>query len=96
MEPVQQLKKAIFEEVVDLSTPSSCTLPISLDIPVFLLSALTVQQKAKMMKCLNQLSFKVLNSNNWEDECTHLIVGYPSRSEKYLAACASGRWYMAH
>ena len=26
--------------------------------------------------------------------CTHLIVGKPSRSEKYLGALASGKWLL--
>lgn len=30
----------------------------------------------------------------WQSDCTHLIAGCPSRSEKYLAAMVSGAWIL--
>lgn len=28
------------------------------------------------------------------DRCTHVVVSSPSRNEKYLAACAAGKWVL--
>jgi hypothetical protein len=35
-----------------------------------------------------------LDTAHWSSDCTHLIVGKPNRTEKYLAAVASGCWIL--
>lgn len=34
------------------------------------------------------------DAKTYKNECTHLIVGNPTRSEKFLSACAAGRWIL--
>lgn len=36
----------------------------------------------------------VLEKQSFDPSCTHVIVGYPLRNEKYLAAMAAGKWIL--
>ncbi|KAK9765595.1 protein kinase activating protein dpb11 [Basidiobolus ranarum] len=62
--------------------------------PKFLLSSMTGEFKNRLIKTIRRLGGVIFNTDQWTSECTHLIVGYPSRSEKFLAACASGAWVL--
>jgi BRCA1 C Terminus (BRCT) domain len=42
---------------------------------------------------IQRLGGILLESTGWHPECTHLVVGAESRSEKYLAAIAARVWY---
>ena len=55
------------------------------------MSALNEDLKAKCMQQLRSLGIRFIDSSKWNQDCTHLIAGYPTRSEKYLAACAAGK-----
>jgi hypothetical protein len=41
---------------------------------------------------IKDLGASVIETNFYDTHCTHLIVGKPTRAEKYLAACAAGKW----
>jgi hypothetical protein len=41
---------------------------------------------------IDGLGGRVLQTALFSPECTHVIVGVPSRSEKFLAAMAAGKW----
>eukprot|EP01134_Creolimax_fragrantissima_P002203 CFRG2203T1 len=60
----------------------------------FHLSAMSQNEKAKMVGILKSLNIQILSSNNSDPSCTHLIVRLPTGSEKYLAACAAGIWVL--
>ena len=42
---------------------------------------------------IERLGGHVINVPHFDPTCTHVVVGRPSRGEKYLAACAAGKWY---
>ena len=42
---------------------------------------------------IERLGGRVINVPHFDPTCTHVVVGRPSRGEKYLAACAAGKWY---
>jgi hypothetical protein len=41
---------------------------------------------------IRRLGGTVLEQQEFDASCTHVIVERPSRSEKYLAGCAAGKW----
>ena len=43
---------------------------------------------------VEELGGEVCSSQGFSPNCTHVIVGRPSRSEKYLAAIAAGKWVL--
>ncbi|XP_068103653.1 SMC5-SMC6 complex localization factor protein 1 [Hyperolius riggenbachi] len=51
------------------------------------------EEKESLVKLLHTLPCVFLDSEKFE-LCTHLIAKKPSRSEKWLAACASGKWVL--
>ena len=59
-----------------------------------LLSALNKSEKTQLTTMIKDLEGTSLDSATWDSKCTHLIAGNPNRSEKYLAACASGVWVL--
>lgn len=60
---------------------------------VFALSGLTPDQRSTFPRILTELGGEVLRSgSNWEPRATHLIIGSLTKSEKFLAGCASGAW----
>lgn len=61
---------------------------------VFLLSSLNVQEKADYGALIQDLGGEYCESDHFTSKCTHLVVGRSSRTEKYLAACASGKWVL--
>ena len=43
---------------------------------------------------IEELGGEVCSSQGFSPNCTHVIVGRPSHSEKYLAAIAAGKWVL--
>ena len=41
-----------------------------------------------------RLGGQVLDGSFFNPACTHLVVGKPSRNEKYLSAVAAGKWVL--
>ncbi|KAL2916595.1 DNA topoisomerase 2-binding protein 1 [Polyrhizophydium stewartii] len=61
---------------------------------VFLFSGIPQQQRRSMAESVKRVGGRVLDIEGWDHSCTHLVVSAPGRSEKFLAACASGRWIL--
>lgn len=62
--------------------------------PYFLLSGLSAHEKNKYSEIINRLGGHVMEMQYFDAKCTHVVVGVPTRSEKYLAACAAGKWVL--
>ena len=60
----------------------------------FLLSGLTPSQKNQYSEIIKKLGGTVIDQQYFDLRCTHVVVGTPTRSEKYLAACAAGKWVL--
>lgn len=58
----------------------------------FLLSSLEPEQRQRLAAIIVQLGGLLLESSSYDPSCTHVVVGMPTRTEKYLAACAAGKW----
>ena len=43
---------------------------------------------------VSKLGGQVLDGRFFNPACTHLVVGKPSRNEKFLAAVAAGKWVL--
>ncbi|XP_051970919.1 DNA topoisomerase 2-binding protein 1 [Xyrauchen texanus] len=62
--------------------------------PRFLLSSLNPQERIDYSHLIEELGGVVLEKQSFDPSCTHVIVGYPLRNEKYLAAMAAGKWIL--
>nr|XP_055037892.1 DNA topoisomerase 2-binding protein 1 [Misgurnus anguillicaudatus]XP_055037894.1 DNA topoisomerase 2-binding protein 1 [Misgurnus anguillicaudatus] len=62
--------------------------------PRFLLSSLNPQERIDYSHLIEELGGVVLEKQSFDPSCTHVIVGYPLRNEKYLAAMAAGKWVL--
>ena len=60
----------------------------------FLMTGIPARKRSQLIKSITQLGGEFLNSDVWDSQCTHLIIGKPSRTEKILAGCASGAWFL--
>ena len=63
--------------------------------PRVLLSALDAEQKRRLQDIIRRLGGQTIEQNTFDRSCTHLVVGKANRTEKYLAALASGKWVLA-
>ncbi|XP_046578028.1 LOW QUALITY PROTEIN: uncharacterized protein LOC124285806 [Haliotis rubra] len=61
---------------------------------VFLISGLSGGERKKYGKIIQQLGGIYFDIDSFKASCTHVICGKLSRSEKYLGACATGRWIL--
>ncbi|XP_052398540.1 DNA topoisomerase 2-binding protein 1-A isoform X1 [Carassius gibelio] len=64
------------------------------DPPRFLLSSLNPQERIDYNHLIEELGGVVLEKQSFDPSCTHVVVGYPLRNEKYLAAMAAGKWIL--
>ncbi|XP_071943540.1 DNA topoisomerase 2-binding protein 1-like isoform X2 [Antedon mediterranea] len=62
--------------------------------PVFMMSSLRPQEKLDYAALIEQLGGIVKDATYFDKSTTHLIVGQPSRNEKYLSALSTGRWIL--
>eukprot|EP00038_Savillea_parva_P031985 m.92593 g.92593 ORF g.92593 m.92593 type:complete len:1437 (-) comp9964_c0_seq2:206-4516(-) len=62
--------------------------------PFFLLTGMEDSRKAEFSEIICSLDGKVDDAKIYKEACTHLIVGNPTRSEKFLSACAAGKWIL--
>lgn len=67
---------------------------IASSAPTFMLSSLGESQRVQFTRYALKNNIRVINANEWCDEATHLICGSLARSEKFLAACATGCWVL--
>lgn len=70
----------------DILTVMPPVFVVDLDLPIIPLNL------TAFFLVIRDLGGMVIESNFYDARCTHLVVGKPSRAEKYLAACASGKW----
>jgi hypothetical protein len=66
------------------------------NLPFFCFTGLTEAEKRKGSRIVEELGGgqAPLDNPSWDHRTTHLISGRPSRSEKFLAAIASGAWIL--
>ncbi|XP_072546997.1 DNA topoisomerase 2-binding protein 1 isoform X2 [Salminus brasiliensis] len=62
--------------------------------PRFQLSSLSPQERIDYSHLIEELGGIVLEKQCFDPSCSHIIVGYPLRNEKYLAAMAAGKWIL--
>ena len=79
------------EETMKDEAPSSKSQGVE-ERKVFQFSGLSPEEKMEMKTALDALGGELLESSNFEYDCTHLIVKQPARNEKFLACVASGRY----
>ncbi|XP_022099813.1 DNA topoisomerase 2-binding protein 1-like isoform X2 [Acanthaster planci] len=60
----------------------------------FLLSGMRQEEKIDYSALVEQLGGVVNDEMYFDPSCTHLVVGNPTRNEKYLASLASGKWVL--
>jgi hypothetical protein len=66
---------------------------IRVEDKVFMFTGLTVGDRQLIAREIPGLGGRCLNHDRWDTACTHLIVSNPQKTEKFLAACASGAWF---
>ncbi|XP_047674009.1 SMC5-SMC6 complex localization factor protein 1 isoform X3 [Tachysurus fulvidraco] len=60
---------------------------------VFQMSGLKdLQQKTELLQAIRQLQGHYIGGSVYKEAMTHLITAKPIASEKFLAACAAGKW----
>ncbi|XP_016345526.1 DNA topoisomerase 2-binding protein 1 [Sinocyclocheilus anshuiensis] len=101
--PAETLQNRETPEALTLAFPTSKPAVPSLpqiedeevkDPPRFLLSSLNPQERIDYSHLIEELGGVVLEKQSFDPSCTHVIVGYPLRNEKYLAAMAAGKWIL--
>lgn len=60
--------------------------------PLILITAVSDSVKKRAMLVFKKIGVNFLAKSDFIPEATHLICGTPTRSEKFLAACARGLW----
>lgn len=60
----------------------------------FIISGISGPEKNTLASIIADLGGTLLDQNEWDLTATHLIVRQPSKSEKYLGACAAGLWIL--
>ncbi|XP_038661195.1 SMC5-SMC6 complex localization factor protein 1 isoform X2 [Scyliorhinus canicula] len=62
--------------------------------PIIQLTGFKHSEKRALVKLLTDLDCVYFLSPEYKHQCTHMIASKPSRSEKFLAACAAGNWVL--
>lgn len=62
--------------------------------PIIQLTGFKHPEKDTLIKLLVQLDCVYFHEHEYKQKCTHMITNKPSRSEKFLAACAAGKWVL--
>ncbi|XP_063404919.1 DNA topoisomerase 2-binding protein 1-like [Mytilus trossulus] len=68
--------------------------PVQKPPPVFIMSGMEPAEKDNYGALVEQLGGKILESLHFDCSCTHLVIGKPTRNEKFLASVASGKWVL--
>ena len=61
---------------------------------VFLATGIPTAQRPYVRSVIERLGGTFLYGDCWDYTCTHIIIGRPNRTEKCLAACAAGTWFL--
>ncbi|XP_053372869.1 DNA topoisomerase 2-binding protein 1-A-like [Mercenaria mercenaria] len=62
--------------------------------PVFIMSGMSVPERDDYGALVEQLGGTVLDTQMYDDKCTHLVINKVTRNEKFLASLASGKWVL--
>ncbi|KAJ8307553.1 hypothetical protein KUTeg_015637 [Tegillarca granosa] len=62
--------------------------------PVFIFSGLLPQEKDNYAALVEELGGKSSDAQYYDPTCTHLVIGSITRSEKFLASVAAGKWVL--
>ncbi|KAJ3334354.1 DNA topoisomerase 2-binding protein 1 [Blyttiomyces sp. JEL0837] len=62
--------------------------------PIFLMTGQPKEERAIIAENIRRLGGRVVETDNWDKSCTHLICHKPQRNEKCLAALATGTWIL--
>ncbi|XP_043541696.1 SMC5-SMC6 complex localization factor protein 1-like isoform X1 [Chiloscyllium plagiosum] len=62
--------------------------------PIIQLTGFKHFEKRALVELLSQLDCIYFCEQEYKQQCTHMIASKPSRSEKFLAACAAGKWVL--
>ena len=68
--------------------------PMTKTRKVFLATGIPSSQRPFLRSVIERLGGKFIYGDCWDFNCTHIIIGKPSRTEKCLAACAAGTWFL--
>uniref|UniRef100_A0A8C5P0F3 DNA topoisomerase 2-binding protein 1 n=1 Tax=Jaculus jaculus TaxID=51337 RepID=A0A8C5P0F3_JACJA len=61
---------------------------------IFQMSSLNPQERIDYCHLIEKLGGVVIEKQCCDPSCTHIVVGYPLRNEKYLACVAAGKWVL--
>ncbi|CAO2633795.1 DNA topoisomerase 2-binding protein 1 [Lemmus lemmus] len=61
---------------------------------VFQMSSLNAHERIEYCHLIKKLGGLVIEKQCSDPNCTHMVVGYPLRNEKYLASMAAGKWVL--
>jgi hypothetical protein len=61
---------------------------------VFLATGIPSSKRPYVRSVIERLGGTFVYGDCWDYSCTHIIIGRPNRTEKCLAACASGTWFL--
>ncbi|XP_031201771.1 DNA topoisomerase 2-binding protein 1 isoform X1 [Mastomys coucha] len=61
---------------------------------VFQMSSLNSQDRIDYCRLIKDLGGSLIEKQCSDPSCTHMVVGYPLRNEKYLASMAAGKWVL--
>ncbi|XP_041460355.1 DNA topoisomerase 2-binding protein 1-like isoform X1 [Lytechinus variegatus] len=62
--------------------------------PKFLFTGMGAHEKIDYSALIEELGGEVKDAQYFDASCSHIIVGNPTRNEKYLAALATGKWVL--
>ncbi|XP_073445904.1 SMC5-SMC6 complex localization factor protein 1 [Dendrobates tinctorius] len=65
----------------------------TLSLQIVQVTGFSDPERETLIRLLGELPCVFIDSEKFEN-CTHLIAKRPSRSEKWLAACAAGKWVL--
>ncbi|KAL4228966.1 DNA topoisomerase 2-binding protein 1 [Mactra antiquata] len=66
----------------------------SKSVPVFMFSQMSTTERTNYGALVEQLGGTVLDTQEFDSRCTHLVVNNVTRNEKFLACLASGKWIL--
>ncbi|KAJ1969226.1 protein kinase activating protein dpb11, partial [Dimargaris xerosporica] len=76
------------------ATESQALANVSPPKRVFQFSSVPPTRRKKFIRIVHQLGGEVIEHDGFSQDCTHLVVGYLTRSEKVIASIAAGVWVL--
>ncbi|XP_029646885.1 DNA topoisomerase 2-binding protein 1-like isoform X1 [Octopus sinensis] len=82
------------EFLSDDDTQDNATTGTMVESPCFLLSGISPSERVDYGALIEELGGTVIEGQIYHESCTHLVIGCPTRNEKFLACMASGKWIL--